>query len=69
MIRCMNEEMQQLAIAAYETKKNVFLYQNQGFHLCFISQRFNGRSKVIGLEVRTCDDAAGKWITVGTVKL
>ena len=65
----MNEEMQELAKAAYYSKRNVFEYHGKGFHLCFISQHFNGKSKVIALEIRTCDYDAGKWITVGTLKL
>lgn len=65
----LNDTMKELAIFAYQTKKNVFMYRNQGFHLCFITQRFQGSSKDIALEVRTCDYAAGKWIAVGTVKL
>lgn len=67
MIRELNDTMKELAIYAYKTKKNVFMYRNQGYHLNFLSQRVNGRSKLIGLEIRACDYKNGKWVTVGKI--
>lgn len=69
MMQELNNNMKALAIFAYKTRKNVFMYRDHDYHLHFISQRVNGKSKDIGLEITACDYDAGKWITVGKIRL